>query len=164
MDTQTQTLDDIIKNRDVKLRQERLIDFEKEFGDHKKNEECWINSVQRQFDEDFEKIRDTIKQLYKNQFDCVSFRTSLKEKYNFTQMVGPVGLAKFYNSESEYPEIKAIEAQSCNFENVDEVMKLYPPEEYDFYFYQVKITDSKLATLYNNKYHMRYAVVKKMNF
>lgn len=135
---------------------QRLIDYETHFEDHAKNEEYWRIKSGKKMDEDLDKIQMQTKEIYLKHLNCEFFRSKLKEVYNFTQMIGPVGLAKVQPYWTSTPKIWAIEAGNIGVDSVDDFIKIYPPVDYDLYFYDIyQPQDGKF------KYTVRFAVIDK---
>ncbi len=140
---------------------QQLIDFETNFGDHDKNEEYWNLKSKKKIDDELDSIQKQIKEVYEKHLECQQFRTKLKNIYDFTQMVGPVGLAK----KSRCSEIIAIEAKSIGINSIDDFIQYYPPNQYCLYFYEVYHNPSCItANSFTNKYFkytIRFAVIEK---
>ena len=135
---------------------QQLIDFETHFADHQKNEHFWQNFALKKQTDEIGKLFDQIKHSQKLAQDCQVFRSKLKEVYNFTQMIGPVGLAKYQPYWTPTPKIWAIEAGNVSVDSVDDFIQKYPPFDYDLYFYD--IYPSKNG---DSKYTVRFAIIEK---
>jgi len=135
---------------------ERMKDFDKEFGNCKQNEQYWLEKSKQKYKNDLDKIYSQIEDLHNTYTELNNFRSKLKEVYNFTQMLGPVGLAKYQPFWTLEPKIWLINVCNINVDNVEEFIVKYPPSDYDLYFYDVFLSKTDGA-----KYTVRFCEIEK---